>query len=60
MEMEAFCRDSGIPGRLIPVPRQLSAGCGIAWRMETAEFAQYRAEIARSKIEIEQSVELAL
>lgn len=60
MEMEAFCRDSGIPGRLIPVPRQLSAGCGIAWRMEVAVFAQYRAEIARSKIEIEQSVELAL
>lgn len=60
MEMEAFCRDSGIPGRLIPVPRQLSAGCGIAWRMETAVFAQYRVEIARSKIEIEQSVELAL
>lgn len=60
MEMGAFCRDSGIPGRLIPVPRQLSAGCGIAWRMETAVFAQYRAEIARSKIEIEQSVELAL
>ena len=60
MEMEAFCRDSGIPGRLIPVPRQLSAGCGIVWRMEAAVFAQYRAEIARSKIEIEQSVELAL
>ena len=54
MEMEAFCRDSGIPGRLIPVPRQLSAGCGIAWRMEAVVFAQYRAEIARSKIEIEQ------
>lgn len=60
MEMEAFCRGCRCPGRLIPVPRQLSAGCGIAWRMEAAVFAQYRAEIARSKIEIEQSVELAL
>ena len=60
MEMEAFCRDSGIPRSLIPVPRPLSAGCGLAWRMEAAVFAQYRAEIARSKIEIEQSVELAL
>ena len=60
MEMEAFCRASGIPGRLVPVPRQLSAGCGIAWRMEAEVFAQYRADIARSKIEIEQSVELAL
>ena len=60
MEMEALCRGSGIPGPLIPLPRQRSAGCGIAWRMEAAVFAQYRAEIARSKIEIEQSVELAL
>ena len=60
MEVGASCRDSGIPGSLIPVQRQLSAGCGIAWRMEAAVFAQYRAEIARSKIEIEQSVELAL
>ncbi|MFR2173499.1 MAG: DUF3343 domain-containing protein [Clostridium fessum] len=30
MEMEAFCREQGIRGRLVPVPRELSAGCGIA------------------------------
>ena len=59
-EMEAFCKQNGIAGRLVPVPRRLSAGCGIAWRMEAAVFAQYRADIERSKIEIEQSVELAL
>ena len=34
MEMEAFCKQNGIAGRLMPVPRRLSAGCGIAWRME--------------------------
>ena len=55
MEMEAFCRDSGIPGRLIPVPRQLSAGCGIAWRMEAKVYAQYQTVIANCGIEIEQS-----
>ena len=60
MEMEAFCRDSGIPGRLTPVPRQLSAGCGIAWRMEPSVWAQHRADIEHSEIEIEQSVELVL
>ena len=31
MEMEAFCKQNGIAGRLVPVPRRLSAGCGIAW-----------------------------
>ena len=24
----------GIPGRIIPIPRQLSAGCGLSWRTE--------------------------
>ena len=31
MAMEAAARDHGIPGRLIPVPREISAGCGLAW-----------------------------
>lgn len=29
--MERFCREQELEGRLIPVPRQLSAGCGLAW-----------------------------
>lgn len=31
MAAERFCKDEGMPGRLIPVPRQISAGCGLAW-----------------------------
>ena len=31
METERICRDQGAAGRLIPVPRALSAGCGMAW-----------------------------
>ena len=31
MAMEKDCRESGVPGRLIPVPREISAGCGLAW-----------------------------
>lgn len=29
--MEKACRQSGLPGRLIPVPRSISASCGMAW-----------------------------
>ena len=25
------CLNGGIPGRLIPVPRQISSGCGLAY-----------------------------
>lgn len=28
---EKACKANGIEGRIIPVPRQLSSGCGLAW-----------------------------
>jgi len=31
--MENACRKAGIPGRLIPVPREISSGCGLSWAM---------------------------
>ena len=31
MAMEKLCREEGVPGRLIPVPRELTADCGMAW-----------------------------
>ena len=29
--MERLCGQLGLPGRLIPVPRSITAGCGICW-----------------------------
>ena len=31
MAMEKLCHEQGLPGRLIPVPRELTADCGMAW-----------------------------
>lgn len=31
MAMEKACKEHGAPGRLIPVPRSISAGCGLSW-----------------------------
>lgn len=31
MAMEAACKEAGLPGRLIPVPRSVTAGCGLCW-----------------------------
>ena len=31
MAMERACRAAGLPGRLIPVPRAITAGCGMCW-----------------------------
>ena len=32
MAMEKACAAAGIPGRLIPVPREITAGCGLSWK----------------------------
>lgn len=31
MAFEKYCQTNGLPGRLIPVPTQITAGCGMAW-----------------------------
>lgn len=31
MAMEKACKEHGVPGRIIPVPRAISAGCGLSW-----------------------------
>ncbi|SES95144.1 Protein of unknown function [[Clostridium] aminophilum] len=45
MRFEAFAAENGIPGRTIPVPREISAGCGIAWRMDVGAYGEYRETI---------------
>ena len=32
MEAESFCLARQLPGRIIPVPREITAGCGLAWK----------------------------
>ncbi|MDD5800593.1 MAG: DUF3343 domain-containing protein [Coriobacteriales bacterium] len=34
MAMEAACRRDGVPGRMIPMPPQISAGCGMVWKAD--------------------------
>ena len=55
-----YCGENHINGRLIPVPRQLSADCGLAWRMEPAEYEQKKEQIHTFGIETDQSVELVI
>ena len=34
MAAEALFQDAGLPGRMIPIPSQITAGCGLAWKAE--------------------------
>lgn len=39
MAMEKTCKEANAPGRLIPVPRVISSGCGLAWCADLSEKA---------------------
>jgi hypothetical protein len=58
--MEKKCKMYGIPGRLIPVPREITAGCGLAWRMSVEEYQQYGEQMQERNIKYDQDVELVL
>lgn len=46
--MEKFCGAEKIPGRIIPVPREISASCGLCWRMLPEEYEEYREQLLNS------------
>ena len=37
MAAEKYCLERGVPGRLIPVPQEITAGCGLAWKAEVEQ-----------------------
>lgn len=53
----AACEKAGIDGRLVTVPRCLSAGCGMAWRSSADERAAIEA-LVRAGLECEAVEEL--
>ena len=58
--MEKKCGKMHIPGRLIPTPREISASCGLAWRMTEEEYMAYEEIINQLELEYDQSVCLML
>ena len=34
MAMESLCKENGLGGRMIPVPGEVTADCGLAWCAE--------------------------
>ena len=53
MAMEKACKENGVPGRIIPVPRAISAGCGLSRCADLTEREQIKAMMAKARIEEE-------
>lgn len=60
IKMEERCKCTGTSGRLIPVPRQISAGCGMAWAAEAAERESIEQLVKVEGVEVEGIHELLL
>ena len=58
MAFEKACKAHGKSGRMIPVPREISAGCGLAWATLPEDRACMEAFLAEQKIECEEMTEL--
>lgn len=58
MAMEKFCKAQQIPGRLIPVPREISAGCGMSWCAPPEAKAAVKKAVADAGVEVDNFYEL--
>ncbi len=53
MKCGDVCKRHGIAGRLVSIPRDISAGCGYAWRTDEGELDRFLAFLDRQAIEHE-------
>lgn len=57
MAMESAVDSAGLNGKLIPLPDELSAGCGYAWKHAIDEEAKLRELIASHGLDCEKILE---
>lgn len=53
MAAEKFFQEQGIPGRLIPLPGEISADCGLAWVGGLEQEPQFREMVEKRKIKVQ-------
>ena len=59
MAMEAACKGRGIEGKLVTIPRKLSAGCGVAWECNPEIRSDIEKLLHEENIEFEEMAELS-
>ena len=60
MEMEQRAEKAEISGRLIPLPSEISAGCGLAWKTELSEKESLVQFLEQAKLRWEAMYECSL
>ena len=60
IKMETYCKEKNLPGRIIPVPGEISAGCGLCWCIEPGEKELICEHISMENLPYEKIVEIML
>ena len=60
MAFEEYCLKNGIIGRLIPLPKEISAGCGLAWKCEVSQETEMKNVLSELKIECDKMSEIII
>jgi hypothetical protein len=47
---EEEAKKKGLPGRIIPLPRQISSGCGLAWKDEIESIDKIKELLKETQI----------
>lgn len=53
MAFERYCLSRGLPGRLIPVPTAITAGCGMAWMADPADRQPLEEAIQKDALKVD-------
>lgn len=60
MAMEKFCKANNIEGRMIPLPKEISAGCGIAWISPIEIKETIKQTLIDNKLEFDKTYEMEI
>ena len=60
MAVEEYCLKNDVSGRLIPLPKEISAGCGLAWKCDASQKDEMKKIIFDLKIEFDKMTEIVI
>lgn len=53
MMMESFAKENKLSGKVIPLPNEISAGCGLAFKIETEDLEKVTKTLEENSISYE-------
>ena len=58
--MEKVCKEQKKDGRLIPLPKEISAGCGLAWMTKEKDEQEWKSFLEKYSVTYAEMVELEI